>query len=223
MSFGTHVKPLVGNIARRVIDSATAIMPGPKPVVFRLPRGKRQIALTFDDGPHPEYTPKVLETLDRFRARATFFVVGDRVIRYPNLVRWMLRSGHALGNHSYSHPHFRSLSVDECVNECDRTDAAILEACPGTSRCEWVRPPWASLSLMQGYRLWTGGRRIALWSVACGDRREGSSPDDVYRSALRARAGDVVLLHDASPLTADVLGTILQAYRQRGIEVCALQ
>src|SRR5688572_16068018 len=72
-------------------------------LLWRLPEPVQAVALTFDDGPHPDHTPRVLDLLAAAGARATFFVVGERALRYPELVRRMAREGHAVGNHTFSH------------------------------------------------------------------------------------------------------------------------
>ncbi len=87
----------------------------------------KYIALTFDDGPHPKYTAEILDILDEFNAKATFFVVGKNAENYPDLIKREYNSGHEIGNHTYNHPDMKKISVDKAVEEIIKTQNAIYE------------------------------------------------------------------------------------------------
>ena len=94
-------------------------------VLVRGPREPGALYLSFDDGPHPEHTPRLLDLLARHGARASFFLVGQRVEQHPALVERIVAEGHALGNHSYSHPMFRRLGLRAQLDEVERTDRLL--------------------------------------------------------------------------------------------------
>ena len=192
------------------------------PVAMRVPRPSKAIALTFDDGPHPHFTPRVLDVLAQYKMRATFFVVGDRVVKYPEIVRSIVAAGHALGNHTYTHPRCADLTREEFLNEISRTQAAIADCCPTAPLPRWFRPPWASLTFRQTYSLWREGWHVALWSASCGDRTSSATVEQVTREALRVNSRDILLMHDAAHVTPDVLECLLPALCQRGIQSVTL-
>src|SRR5262249_10142881 len=98
----------------------------PRSVIrYRGPRSKRAVALTFDDGPHPEFTTQILGTLRERQASATFFVIGERAATHPEIVQQIRDQGCEIGNHSYTHPYFTTLSVSQIHHEIEQTDALI--------------------------------------------------------------------------------------------------
>ncbi|MXP64219.1 polysaccharide deacetylase family protein [Roseomonas sp. M0104] len=164
----------------------------------RLPEGCRragQVALTFDDGPDPETTPRVLDLLDAHQARASFFLIGRRAARHPALVREILRRGHSAENHSNSHPlHFAALGPGGQRREVLRAQAAILEA-GGAPR--FFRPPVGLHSPFLAPVLAGTGLRHASWTRRGADGVIGD-PARVLHRLHRADAGDILLLHDGN-------------------------
>jgi peptidoglycan/xylan/chitin deacetylase (PgdA/CDA1 family) len=134
----------------------------PSLLFFRGPQSGRQLALTFDDGPDPQYTPRILEALRKHGAKATFFLIGERAEQEPALVRQILADGHELANHSHSHPDFERLPLRRAMQEISRT-TAMIEAIQG-SRCRLFRPPKGKLCLNSLIPAWTSGRRLRLRS-----------------------------------------------------------
>jgi peptidoglycan/xylan/chitin deacetylase (PgdA/CDA1 family) len=163
-----------------------------------LPRGSKQLALTFDDGPNDPHTLKLLEILSKHNVPATFFLIGSYARRRPDIVRDVLRAGHAIGNHTLTHPNLifsSALQTRIQLAECDRTLSDIVG-----QRSTLFRPPF-------------GGRlphtlRIArsmdllpiMWNLTGWDWKTNSA-DYVERAVSRhIRGGDVILLHDGSHL-----------------------
>ncbi len=190
----------------------------------RLPRAESdQILLTFDDGPHPEGTPAVLDVLRRFGARAIFFVVGSRVARAPHMLNTILEQGHFLGNHSFAHPlegnpGFRQYVRD--LRECQH----VVEKRTGV-RPVVFRPPLGRLSLAGVVAPRVLGLRSVLWSVDSLDWRMRNASDlavrtDELRSALSGRGlREIVLLHDERALTAALLERVLPDLVTRGVNL----
>lgn len=184
-------------------------------------RGRPVLHLTFDDGPHPEFTPPLLELLAASDVRATFFLVGKEAERHPSVVRDIVAAGHALGNHSWSHPRFERLSLRLQLEEIERTDA-LLASFDGAGRHDF-RPPRGVLPPGLVIDCIRKGRRLAMWSYDSLDytRRPVGELLDVARRQP-ARAGDIVLMHDDSMIAVEMLRAQIPAWRQRGLELDAL-
>ncbi len=152
------------------------------------------MAITFDDGPNPSVTPKVLELFERYNAKATFFLIGQRVRAFPALAREIVERGHAIGNHTETHPSLTFLSPGRITEELERCDDAIAGATGKSPK--WMRPPFGYRSpLLDGIVQRRGGAGVAMWNVAARDWRT-DWPELVIQRLRRARGGDIVLLHD---------------------------
>lgn len=157
-----------------------------------------RIALTFDDGPHPEHTPRVLDRLAEAGVRATFFVIGREAERRPELVRRIHADGHVLGNHSYSHGEPGKTAPSVFLDEIDRT-RSLLEDLLGEPCC-LVRPPKGALTVRKLWGLWRRGQTVVLWNVDPRDYRMHSAADvRLWCARYEPHAGDIVLLHDNRP------------------------
>lgn len=155
------------------------------------------VALTFDDGPHPEGTPAVLDALAAAGARATFFVVGEQVQRRPELVARILAGGHAVALHGHRHRLQLRLSAAQVADDLERGAAAVREATGGAAPV-WHRPPYGVYSPAGLRWVRATGMRPLLWSRWGKDWRALTTPARIARRATRALApGDVILLHDA--------------------------
>jgi peptidoglycan-N-acetylglucosamine deacetylase len=162
------------------------------------PAGSR-IALTYDDGPNPIYTPKLLELFERHGAKATFFQVGRWIEREPELAREVQAAGHALGNHTYTHPTLPLRSTARVKDELRRCRAAAEAAelrfheVDGRElmRCPWGRRRPGTLRAVRDE-----GYVAVQWSITCWDWRTREDWQDFARRGLKAKGGDVILLHD---------------------------
>ncbi|MFZ0386715.1 MAG: polysaccharide deacetylase family protein [Solirubrobacteraceae bacterium] len=164
-----------------------------------LPRtlpGSRGVALTFDDGPHPEGTPAVLDVLARAGARATFFVVGEQVRQRPALVAEVMAAGHLVALHGYRHRLQLRMTATQLRDDLRRGAAAIEDATGAAPL--WHRPPYGIYSpagLRAARRL---GCRPLLWSRWGKDWRKLTTPRRIASRALHGvLPGDVILLHDS--------------------------
>ena len=159
------------------------------------------VLLTFDDGPHPDGTPAILSELDRAGASAVFFVSGEQVERYPELVREIAAAGHELGLHGYRHQTRRQWSNRLLADDTRRARAAVSDEAGIDPRL--YRPPHGVFSLA-GLRLIRDlGLEPMLWSKWSRDWERGATPETITaRATAGLEAGDVVLLHDADHYSA---------------------
>jgi len=155
-------------------------------VVKRGPR-RPMVALTFDDGPDPEHTPRILDTLAAAGALGTFFMVGRQVEAHPAVARWAADAGHDIGNHTYRHRHLWTLAPRASVAEVDGGAAAIADALGTAPR--YFRPPWGTFNWTAYVHAARIGEVRVLWSV----RSEG------WRTASPARQMAVHVVHHAHP------------------------
>jgi peptidoglycan/xylan/chitin deacetylase (PgdA/CDA1 family) len=161
------------------------------------PGGETLLALTFDDGPNPAMTPRLLDILAKEQVRATFFLIGEYVRAFPALAGEIAARGHAIGNHTDTHPSLVLLSRRRIAEEFRRCQEAIAQA---TGRAPvWMRPPRGFRSpQMHVAARQAGFRGVAMWSTHARDwKRQPAS--DVIARLRRVRPGDIVLLHDGAP------------------------
>jgi peptidoglycan/xylan/chitin deacetylase (PgdA/CDA1 family) len=167
----------------------------------RVPGAERLVALTYDDGPNPRATETLLDVLDRHGARATFLVIGRWVEREPALVRAIADRGHALGNHTWSHPTM-PLRSDRRIRAELRRCRDVVEAAGAVfsevSGRALVRPPYGHRRPGTLRTLRAAGYVPLLWSITCFDWRRAATARAIARRGIRARGGDIVLLHDGS-------------------------
>ncbi|MCT4610779.1 MAG: polysaccharide deacetylase family protein [Pelagimonas sp.] len=153
------------------------------------------IAMTFDDGPHPSLTPALLDMLKARNLRATFYLIGNRVVTWPDIVRRIADEGHEIGNHSWSHPNLAKLSNAKVLDQIDRTSDAIFKL---TGRPPVTfRPPYGSFTRSQRLMLYKNRNLpTILWSVDPQDWRRPGSNTVKNRILKGARSGSIILSHD---------------------------
>jgi peptidoglycan-N-acetylglucosamine deacetylase len=174
--------------------------------ICRLPEAEGMIALTYDDGPNPRWSEALLEVLDRHRARATFLVIGRWAEREPAIVRAIADAGHALGNHTWSHPTMPLRSDATLRVELERTREAVEAAGARLSEVggrALMRPPYGRRRPGTLRTLRDAGYAPLLWSITCFDWRRTTTARAIARRGLAARGGDIVLLHDGSDVAID--------------------
>ena len=187
--------------------------------------GPKDIALTFDDGPNPQVTPKVLHVLAQHCLKATYFLVGWYAKARPDLVRREADAGHFIGTHTWDHPdNLRRLSTDAAELQISRGFEAVEQALAGGTPAEraqmtpFFRFPGLNDSAV--LKAWLGQRRIAVVGADLGaDDWKGIGPEEIERRALRdaaASGGGILILHDTRPHTAEALSDLITAFEQRG-------
>ena len=167
----------------------------------RLPAGTRGVALTFDDGPHPEGTPRLLDLLGEANARGTFFLVGEQVERWPEIAERIAREGHLVALHGYGHRNLLRIPPAAFARDLDR-GARVIEEAAGV-RPTLYRPPYgifspAALAIARRH-----GYANLLWSRWGHDWRRSITPERIADEVTRdLQGGDVLLLHDADHYNA---------------------
>jgi peptidoglycan/xylan/chitin deacetylase (PgdA/CDA1 family) len=185
--------------------------------LVRGPKKSRSVCLTFDDGPHPEHTPRLLEVLSQHGVSATFFVIGQQAERYPELVRRLAAEGHVIGHHSYYHSEPHSTSARQLQQEVHRT-RALLNRLLGQAPILF-RPPHGKLTGAKLWRLWRAGQTVVLWNVDPKDYALRSASEGLawfLRNPIQA--GDIVLLHDDHPFAAEMLPELIEKIRNKHLQ-----
>ncbi|MBX2891523.1 MAG: polysaccharide deacetylase family protein [Saprospiraceae bacterium] len=178
---------------------------------WRLDTQERVLYLTFDDGPIPEVTPWVLDTLRPYQAKATFFCVGDNVVKHPAIFQQILEEGHAVGNHTYHHLNGWHTDAVPYLNNVRR--------CARVVKSRLFRPPYGRLTPRQRMSL-VRHFRIIMWDVLSGDYDVHISPQQCLQNVLdHAQPGSIVLMHDSLKAQRNVrfaLPAVLEHYAREG-------
>ncbi len=171
----------------------------------------KYVALTFDDGPSPRCTPRLLDGLQELGARATFFVVGCQAVKDPDIVQRIAAEGHQVGNHSYDHADLHSLTAAQALADLRRNDDLLRELLGDGDY--WVRPPYGLMSDDEAAALTVP---LVSWSVDTEDWRTkdcGKILDVIYRCT---GDGDIVLLHDRYQNTVDAVLAAIEHLQEQG-------
>ena len=178
-----------------------------------------QIAITFDDGPHPRLTRRILDILDEYSVKATFFMVGVNVVNYPEMAREVLSRGHEVGNHTYSHDRLKNLSTEAIAREIGLCEDALEELCE--YRPHLFRPPQGAVSTFVEHFTADNDYTMVLWSLDTRDW-ETKNTDEIVESVLsRVSPGDIILMHDYighESRTPEALEILLPRLIERGFE-----
>ena len=194
--------------------------PKPAPIAPTPAVANKTIALTFDDGPGP-YTAHLLDILDQYGAKATFFLIGSKVSGQASVVRSIQARGHQLGNHSWSHPELPKLSVDQIAGEIDRTNEAIRQA-TGV-KPSILRPPYGAVNGVVLEQLRLRNMSSILWSVDTRDWADRNSQIVCSRAVAGARPGAVILMHDIHQTSVNAVPCILSSLKQQGYSFVTIQ
>jgi peptidoglycan-N-acetylglucosamine deacetylase len=189
----------------------------PESVMVRGPAGAGRACVTFDDGPHPQQTPVLLDALARADTKATFFLQGAHAREWPQLVREIHLAGHQVANHGFSHSSARSLPLTAYVSEVEQTQA-MLEDIVGCELRRDFRPPYGDTTVRAFASLAKRGYRWTFWSHDSHDSDVRDSQQLVERIAgLNLRSGDIILFHDDYAHTVAAMPHILSGLRATGL------
>jgi peptidoglycan/xylan/chitin deacetylase (PgdA/CDA1 family) len=200
-------------IRKLIKQTVDLLMPGSM-VAWRCKTPRNELSLTFDDGPHPAYTPEALAILRRYGAKATFFLVGERAEAHPRLVQQIAADGHEIGNHSYHHVRFATLTLGEARNEIRRAEQAIRMT--GVPYSRLFRPPYGKFihqALLAG---WQTRHTVWFWNVDLKDYRAGNAKEICDLMApVNFSPGDVVLYHATNAAALAALPTVIEKMQSR--------
>jgi len=185
------------------------------------PRRSRQVCLTFDDGPDPDHTPRLLDVLRGQRVAATFFLLGEQAAAHPHLVRQIAADGHTIGNHTYTHRPAETVTAREFRDEAIETRQLLKQLLGLPPRL--LRPPSGKLTFAKLSQSWLSGHTIVLWD---NDPKDfASTAAEPIRDWFRGHpltGGQIVLLHDCCPHLTEVLPGLIADARDRGLEFTTL-
>ena len=189
-------------------------------VHWRSPARDRYVYLTFDDGPTPHVTDTILQILESFKVKATFFCIGKQAMAYPTLLQNIVNAGHALGNHTQSHIAAWETSNSLYTRDIAQCDEALSEVVALESGfLSPFRPPFGQLTFNSGWKL-ARQRPVVMWDVNSMDYREDESVATVTKRVTEnVRPGSIVLMHDsflAAPRTLEALPKILTTLFEQG-------
>ena len=203
-----------------VTGGAPAPMPtsaGIKDSYSRVPTNLPFIALTFDDGPHPTNTPRLLDILKARNVKATFYVVGTNAKRYPEIMRRIIAEGHEIGNHTVTHPNLSKMSADGVRNELRVCHDAIVSATGVAPRT--MRPPYGAITSTQ--KSWIKqefGYSTILGSVDPEDWKKPGSGTVASRLVSGATPGGILLVHDIHAGTIDAMPSTIDQLLAKGFK-----
>lgn len=196
---------LFGGIHRRLNRSAISVqIDWQKPVA----------ALTFDDGPHSEYTPQILDILYEQQVPATFFLVGENLSENKLLVQEMAASGHEIGSHTFSHPDLTTLDSYAIQNEIEQTKEALKKILPEYSM-KFVRPPYGRYNAEVENAI---QEPLMLWTIDSGDW-ETPHADSIYKTVVsNIQDRDIIVFHDDNAQTVEAIEKIIFDLKDRGFQ-----
>lgn len=172
---------------------------------------EKRVALTFDDGPDPDVTTRILTILDKYEAKATFYMLGSRVEYYPEVAKKVHEAGHELGNHSWTHPDLTKANTEKIFSEIDRT-SRIIEAVTGEKPFSF-RPPYGAVNDVVKQQT---DLPIALWDVDTLDWKHRSGLQLLTYVQNSVKDGSIILMHDIHPSTADGLDAVMAFLVENG-------
>lgn len=194
--------------------------------VLQGPSDRKRVSLTFDDAPDNQFTPQVLDVLKQYGVKATFFVVGNRAEKYPEIVQRMVNEGHLIGNHSYTHANLPKLSDESFRNEVTRTEKIIRQLTGHHMR--YIRPPYGNISEEQIKWLASQDILIVNWNVDSLDWK-GLTAEQIEANIMsHLTPGAIVLQHSAIGEGGDLSGTvkalplIIEQLNEQGIDIVTL-
>lgn len=185
--------------------------------LWRKPTTGNEVYLTFDDGPHPDITPWVLEQLEYYDFKATFFLIGDRLERYPELARQIRAAGHVLGNHTYNHLNGWKTNKGEYLDNFRKAERLLST--------QLFRPPYGKIRNSQGREI-RKSHQVVMWDIISGDFDQRLSSEQCVRNVIKyVRPGSIIVFHDsekAFPRLEKALPEILLYLREAGLQSKAL-
>lgn len=183
--------------------------------------GGGRIALTFDDGPDTELTPRLLDALKKSGARATFFPIGEKVPVHPDIIRRIAAEGHEIGNHGWGHLKMTRLSERSIRDEIRRTSRALADG--AGVRAKFFRPPHGLVDRrLREIVVGEDGLSTVTWNLECGDWGAVTVGGVVNRILSGAKDGSIILMHDTNPRTVEAMERVVPELKKRGFALVGL-
>ena len=190
-------------------------------LLWEMPKtGEKTLYLTFDDGPHPLITPKILEILKRYNAKATFFCIGNNVKKYPKTFELIKKEGHSVGTHTFNHENGWKTKTDDYIKSFQDANELI--------HSNLFRPPHGKIKRSELKKLKTlnSTLKIVAWTVIAYDWDHALSPEDVYQNVVKnAGDGSIVTFHDSLKAYSNMISAlprVLEYYSKKGFVFKAL-
>lgn len=174
---------------------------------------KKKVALTFDDGPHPQYTPKMLAALKERGVKATFFLLGEEVEQHPEIVKEIYEQGHLIGNHSYKHEQLNKLSMKQACAQVNRTNKLIFDI-TGVYP-SYIRPPFGDWHEKLDCEV---NMVEVLWDVDTLDWSSQNHAQIVNKVLKNVQENDIILMHDGYETSVTAAGEIIDTLKKQGYE-----
>jgi peptidoglycan-N-acetylglucosamine deacetylase len=183
--------------------------------IWDTPNTENKIYLTFDDGPIPEITEWVLEELKKYNVKATFFCIGDNIVKHPMVFMKIISEGHSIGNHTFNHLNGWKTSTDKYIE-----NLKLCEVLISNTKSKIFRPPYGKMKLSQSKKIRQLGYKIIMWDVLSLDYDNTVSPQKCLKNVLEnVSTGSVIVFHDsikAFPNLKDTLPKVLEKLSERG-------
>lgn len=180
-------------------------------LIWKMPKGEKKLYITFDDGPHPSITPKVLKILKKFNAKATFFCVGNNIEKYKTTFDMIVSEGHSVGGHTYNHEKGWNTKTGDYIISVDKTQQMI--------NSDLFRPPHGRIKSSQIRKLKNYYKLIA-WSVISYDWDKSLTPEDCFNNVIKnAGDGSIIVFHDSEKAEKNMIPTltkVLEYYSEKG-------
>lgn len=174
---------------------------------------KKKIALTFDDGPHPQYTPEMLSVLKERNVKATFFLLGEEVEKYPEIVKQLQEEGHVVGNHSYKHEQLSKLTMEQACKQVNRTNDLIYDI-TGVYP-SYLRPPFGDWHEKLDCEV---NMVEVLWDVDTLDWSSKNHASIVQKVINNVKENDIILMHDGYETSVTAAREIIDTLQKQGYE-----
>lgn len=193
--------------------------------IWEISTHNKELYLTFDDGPTPNVTDWVLNTLGQFKAKATFFCIGDNIRKYPELFNQILKEGHAVGNHTYNHIKGWKTKTNHYLENIFMAEETIslqnLNSNKGNpNQVNLFRPPYGQVKPKQGKELMALGYHIVMWDVLSFDWDKSVSPQECLNRVIsKSKNGSIIVFHDSIKASSNmmfVLPKVLEYYTDKG-------
>jgi peptidoglycan/xylan/chitin deacetylase (PgdA/CDA1 family) len=180
-------------------------------------RNSKKIMLSFDDGPHPQYSEKILDVLREHKISAVFFIIGKHVPGNEQILHRMIREGHVIANHSHTHSVLWDLWPTARMSEDIEKCSEIIHSVTGL-RPAWFRPPYGVINPMVAKAVLARGMAAVTWSFRSFDTNTKEENRLVEKTIKGVRGGDILLFHDSLAVTASGLGKIIVSLQKKGFE-----